>query len=149
MFYIILISLLVFTDQLSKFITVKYLAEYESFSVINNILDFTHVHNTGGPWSIFDNMPAVFIVMTAIIFVVGFIYLKKNPPKHITEKIAICLIAGGAVGNLADRVFRGFVVDMIDVNFFNYPVFNVADCYIVTGAILMCIYVLFLEEKKK
>ena len=135
------------TDQISKFFTVKNLAEYESISVIKNVISFTHVHNTGGPWSIFEKTPTIFIIMTAIIFVVGFCYLKKHPPKKIIEKLSICLIAGGALGNLADRIFRGYVVDMIDVNLFDYPVFNVADCFIVIGAILMCVYILFFTKE--
>jgi len=149
MFYIISILCLFLADQASKFLTVKNLAEYESYSVIKNVLDFTHVHNTGGPWSIFESTPFVFVIMTLVVLVIGFIYFKKHKPTHILEKISICMIAGGALGNFADRIFRGYVVDMIDVNFFNYPVFNVADCYIVVGAILMCIYVIFLENNNK
>ena len=141
MFYIILIFFL--TDQISKYFTVKFLDTYESVSVINNVLDFTHVHNTGGPWSIFDGNILFFIVVTIIIFVLGIWYFSKNKPTHILEKLSICMIAGGALGNFADRIIRGYVVDMIDVNFFNYPVFNVADCYIVVGAILYAIYVVF------
>ena len=149
MFYITLILCLLFTDQLSKFFTVKYLSEFESVSVIKNILDFTHVHNTGGPWSIFESYPIFFVIMTIIIFILGFLYFKKIKPNHIIQKLSVCLIAGGALGNLADRIFRGYVVDMIDVNFFDYPVFNVADCYIVVGAILMCVYIIFLDKETK
>lgn len=147
MFYIISILCLFLADQASKFLTVKNLAEYESYSVIKNVLDFTHVHNTGGPWSIFESTPFVFVIMTLVVLVIGFIYFKKHKPTHILEKISLCMIAGGALGNFADRIFRGYVVDMIDVNFFNYPVFNIADCYIVVGAILMCVYVIFLDNK--
>lgn len=148
MFYLITIVSLLVTDQISKYFTVTCLNEYESYNIINNLLDFTHVHNTGGPWSIFENTPMVFVIMTIIIFIAGFIYFKKHKPNHITEKLSICLIAGGALGNFADRIFRGYVVDMIDVDLFNYPVFNVADCYIVVGAILMCVYIIFFEGKK-
>lgn len=147
MLYISLILIFIFTDQLSKFLTVKYLDEFESVPVVDNILDFTHVHNTGGPWSIFSNTPYIFIVLTVVVFIIGIIYLKKHPQKHILSKISISLIAGGALGNFIDRLARGYVVDMIDVNFFNYPVFNVADCYIVVGAVLMSIYVLFVYRE--
>lgn len=147
MIYYILISLFFISDQITKFFTVKLLNEYESVSIINNFLDFTHVHNTGGPWSIFDNVPFVFIIMTIIIFALGFWYFKKNPPENLLGKISLCLIAGGALGNFADRIIRGYVVDMIDVNLFDYPVFNVADCFVVIGAILMCIYILFFTKE--
>ena len=147
MIYLILIPVLFILDQLSKFLTVSYLKEYESISIINNFLDFTHVHNTGGPWSILDGTPYVFIIMTIIIFALGFWYFKKNPPHNLLGKISLCMIAGGALGNFADRIMRGYVVDMIDVNLFNYPVFNVADCFVVIGAILMCIYILFYTKE--
>lgn len=149
MFYIISILLFLLTDQISKYLTVKNLAEYESYNVIKNVINFTHVHNTGGPWSIFESTPIIFIIMTLVVLIIGFIYFKKHTPTHLLEKLSICLIAGGALGNFADRIFRGYVVDMIDVNFFNYPVFNIADCYIVVGAILMCFYVIFLDNKIK
>lgn len=149
MFYAAIILTLFLTDQISKYFTVRNLNEFESFAVIKNVLDFTHVHNTGGPWSIFDSIPIVFIAMTIVLFIAGFFYFRRHKPKHIIQKLSICLIASGALGNFADRVFRGYVVDMIDVNLFNYPVFNVADCYIVIGAILMCIYVIFLDKEAK
>lgn len=149
MLYAILILLFIITDQLSKYFTVRFLDEFESFSVIENILDFTHVHNTGGPWSIFNGNQIFFIIMTVIIFAAGIFYFKKHKPEHMLEKISICMIAGGALGNFIDRIFRGYVVDMIDVNFFNYPVFNIADFYIVVGAVLMCIYVLFIYKEKE
>lgn len=147
MIYYILIPLFFILDQISKFFTVKFLNEYESVSIIKNLLDFTHVHNTGGPWSIFDDAPYMFIIMTIVIFALGFWYFKKNPPENILGKLSLCLIAGGALGNFADRIIRGYVVDMIDVNLFNYPVFNVADCFVVVGAVLMCIYILFFTKE--
>lgn len=149
MIYLIMIPLLFLFDQISKYFTVKFLDEFESVNIIGNLLDFTHIHNTGGPWSIFDDKPYIFVIMTVIIFVAGFLYFRKNKPWHILNKLSICLIAGGALGNFADRLMRGYVVDMIDVNLFNYPVFNVADCFIVIGAVLMCIYILFFSEEKE
>lgn len=147
MIYYILIPLFFILDQISKFFTVKFLNKYESVSVIKNFLDFTHVHNTGGPWSIFDGAPYIFIIMTVVIFALGFLYFRKNPPQNLLGKVSLCLIAGGALGNFADRIIRGYVVDMIDVNLFNYPVFNVADCFVVIGAVLMCIYILFFTKE--
>lgn len=147
MIYYILIPLFLIADQLTKLATVTFLDKYESVNIIGGFLKFTHVHNTGGPWSIFDGTPYVFIIMTVVIFVLGFWYFKKNPPQNLLGKISLCFIAGGALGNFADRIFRGYVVDMIDVNLFDYPVFNVADCFIVIGAILMCVYILFFTKE--
>ena len=147
MIYYILIPLFLIADQLTKLATVTFLDKYESVNIIGGFLKFTHVHNTGGPWSILDGTPYVFIIMTVVIFVLGFWYFKKNQPQNLLGKISLCMIAGGALGNFADRIFRGYVVDMIDVNLFDYPVFNVADCFIVIGAILMCVYILFFTKE--
>ena len=62
---------------------------------------------------------------------------------------ALCLLTAGAVGNLIDRIFRGYVVDMIEVTFINYPVFNVADCFVVTGALLLAVYIIFIYKEPK
>ena len=147
MIYYILIPLFFIADQLTKLATVTFLDKYESVNIIGEFLRFTHVHNTGGPWSILDGTPYVFIIMTVLIFALGFWYFKKNKPQNLLGKLSLCLIAGGALGNFADRILRGYVVDMIDVNLFDYPVFNVADCFIVIGAVLMCVYILFFTKE--
>ncbi len=134
-------------DQLTKYITTIMLSEYESFSFIEGFLAFTHCHNTGGPWSVFDGVPALFIVATFLILFGELLYFRKKPLKHHLAKLSCALINAGAIGNLIDRVFRGYVVDMIEVKFIDYPVFNFADCCVVVGAIIMCVYVIFIEGK--
>lgn len=147
MYYYILAFLLFAADQVTKYFTVKNLEEFESFTAFEGFLHFTRFHNTGGPWSIFDNLPIFFVIVTIAIFVFEIIYFRKHPLTHPLSKIAAVLINSGALGNLADRMFRGYVVDMIEVKFIDYPVFNFADCCIVIGCLLMCIYVLFVAEQ--
>ena len=65
-------------DQLTKFITTMKLSEYESYAFIEGFLSFTRCHNTGGPWSLFDGMPIMFIIVTFIIFALELIYFKKH-----------------------------------------------------------------------
>lgn len=149
MTYIILAAILFAADQLTKYLTVWKLAKYESVSVIDGILSFTRYHNTGGPWSMFDGSPALFVIATFVIFAAEIIYLKNHRLKDRTAKLACALINAGAAGNLIDRIFRGYVVDMIEVKFIDYPVFNFADCCIVAGCILMCIYVIFIQKEPK
>lgn len=147
MIYVILTVVLFLTDQLTKLITVRSLALYESAGVIDGILAFTRYHNTGGPWSLFDDFHALFIIATFAIFIAEFVYLRKHPLQGQTAKTACSLINAGALGNLVDRIFRGYVVDMIDVRFIDYPIFNFADCCIVIGCVLMCVYVLFIYKE--
>jgi len=149
-YFIITLALFIF-DQSTKLLTLKLLDTEESFVFIENFLSFTHRHNTGGPWSIFDGNIAFFIAVTFIIIGFAAFYLIKHPLKDKTAKLSVALIGSGAFGNLVDRIFRGYVVDMIEVTFIDYPVFNFADCCIVVGCIIMCVYVVFMykEPEKK
>lgn len=148
MFYFCLSLILIIFDQISKILTVLFLDEYESFTLIKNIISFTRCHNTGGPWSIFNDYTVLFIIVTFIILIAEFIYLKKHPITNTLSKISLTLINAGAIGNLIDRLFRGYVVDMLEVTFINYPVFNFADTFIVIGCIIMCIYIIFMSDKE-
>lgn len=147
MIYIIIAVLLFAADQATKLLTVHFLNEGQSVSIIDNILDFTRCHNTGGPWSIFDQSRWIFITVTVIVLAAEIFYIKKYGPKHTLSKLSLSLITAGALGNFVDRLFRGYVVDMIDVNFFNYPVFNFADICIVVGCVILCVYVLFIYKE--
>lgn len=148
MLYLIIGAVFLLIDQITKFITVAKFNEFESFTFINGVLDFTRYHNTGGPWSMLDEYSRLFILFTFAIFVVEYFYFKKHPLTHSLSKLCCALINAGAVGNLIDRIFRGYVVDMIKVTFIDYPVFNFADCCIVVGCILMCFYVIFIQKDK-
>lgn len=142
--YYLTAFILFLADQITKYFTVAKLDEFESYIVIDGIINFTRFHNTGGPWSIFDNAPIFFIIATFIFFMLEFIFIKKHPLNHPLSRMCAVLINCGAVGNLTDRIFRGYVVDMIELKFIDYPVFNFADCCIVAGCVLMCIYVMFI-----
>ena len=74
-------------------------------------------------------------------------YILKMKPKNKTLMFSLSLILSGAIGNMIDRTFRSFVVDMIEVTFIDYPVFNFADCCVVIGAILLGIYILFIYKE--
>ena len=146
----ILAIIAVAVDQYTKFLAVTNLGtESASIPVFEGIFHLTYVKNTGAAFGIFQNGNAVLTVVMALILagIVG-VYIAVKP-RHITAKIAAGLVMGGAVGNLIDRLTRGFVVDFFDVRFINYPVFNVADSCVVVGAVLICIYMLFFDKKIK
>jgi signal peptidase II len=74
-------------------------------------------------------------------------YKIKFKPQGKVINTSLCLLLSGALGNMIDRIFLGYVVDMLEVTFIDYPVFNVADCFVVAGAILLCIYILFIYKE--
>lgn len=135
-------------DQYTKALAIKKIAS-GSVPVINGIFHFTYVENTGAAFGIFKNGNAIFMAITAVILVgiiVALIFIK---PENICIKVSSGLILGGAIGNLFDRILRGYVIDFFDFKAINYPVFNVADSFIVIGAIILCVYFIFFEKKAK
>lgn len=149
---IISICLLIALDQLTKLWALISLKPAGSFTVIGGVLDFTFVENTGASFGMLSGGRWLFIITTVIICL-GLIYAFIKLPRAKAPfwiNLSFVLIMSGAIGNLLDRVFRGYVVDFIEVTFIDYPVFNIADIFIVTGAILFAFLVLFVikDEKK-
>lgn len=134
--------LLVLADQITKWLTIRFLASGERVALISGILSLTYVENRGAAFGILAGARWFFIAITLLVVAALVVYgIKKNPPS-VLFKISAPLICAGAVGNLIDRVFRGYVVDMIEATFIDFPVFNVADCCVVIGAVLFCLYVI-------
>lgn len=143
MIYFIIVVLIAFFDQITKILITKNLPFGTSKVVVKNIVYFTHVKNTGGAFSIFQGKQLIFICISIVIiaFLIWAIFLTKTK-NH--KKIILTLILGGALGNLIDRLFRGYVIDFIDFRF--WPVFNVADSFITIGIVLF-IVVFILEGR--
>ena len=139
---------IVAADQFTKYLTVASLALGERTPFIPGLLRFTYVQNTGAAFSSFEGQQWLF----ALIFVVftGMVlweYRKKAMPFSTLERWCIAAIYGGGLGNMIDRFRLGYVVDMIETEFIRFPVFNVADCFITCGCIvLMVSLILFNKE---
>ncbi len=144
MYIYVLISLaVIILDQISKiFITSAY-AINESKSIIDGVLSFVYIKNTGAAFGIFEGARVFFIIITVLVFILGFWYFKKNPITNRFEKLAVSFIAGGAIGNLIDRAFLGYVRDFISADFINFPIFNIADCFVCIGTGIYILCVLF------
>lgn len=138
-------------DQSTKMWAVNVLKNGESIKLIGNFLRFTYAENKGAAFSILQNQMLFFIITTVIMLaVLAYIYFKT---KNITQlsKLSIAMVAGGAIGNFIDRLRLGYVVDFIDVrfgSFYNFPIFNIADSFVVCGTILMIILILFNKFEK-
>jgi len=143
-------ALLIGLDQLFKFWAVQSLAPVGSVPVIPHLLDFTYVENYGAAFGILQEKRFLLVALTGAILA-GVIYLLLT--QRIKGKFLVfstALILAGGVGNLIDRIFRGFVVDYLDVSpLFSFPVFNFADCCVVIGTCILVLYILFLEEREK
>lgn len=142
---ILSVVLLVLLDQLAKYFTLANLKGKSPFVIIEDVLELRYVENRGAAFGIFQGAIPYFIITTLIlliIIIVAYIRLPKTK-KMLPLRVLCVLIAAGGIGNLIDRVFRGFVVDMIYFKLIDFPVFNVADCYVTVSEILLLILIIF------
>ncbi len=145
-----LIYILISIGILALDIFTKYLAKtvftVNEIAVIKDILYFTYVENRGAAFGILQNKQWFFVIVTLLIIFAMLFYLIKYKPESKLLKLSLVFIMLGGIGNLIDRIRFGYVVDFIDVRVINYPVFNVADCFVVIGAVLLCGVILFSKE---
>lgn len=128
-------------DMVSKYIVSKLLIVNESVMIIKNFFNITYVRNTGAAFSIFSGNTFLVMIISFMIIMGIILYIRKNKPSNKIEKISYSLILGGAIGNFIDRVIYGYVRDFIEIDIFgwDYPIFNLADVFVVVGVILLVI----------
>ncbi len=138
----------VLLDQIIKFLIVWNIPLNTDIVIIDNFFNITNVQNTGAAWSIFSGNRLFLIILGFIsLNVIYFLFINNKELKN-KEKIIYGLLIGGVLGNLIDRIIYGYVIDYLDFNIFgyNYPIFNLADTFIVVSAIL--IFILVIKESK-
>ena len=138
---IILTLIFLAIDIFSKILIHNKFNILESHKIIRDFFKITYVRNTGAAWSIFSNNTIVVIIISFLIILGLCLYIYKNKPKNKIHMIAYAMILGGAIGNFGNRIFLGYVIDFIDIRIFgyDYPIFNVADMFIVLGVIMLLI----------
>ena len=127
MWYVLLLAACVAGDQLLKWWVTAHLEMGQSAPLLPGVVQLTRLHNTGAAWSSFSGKTGLLAIVTIVL--------------------AGVLILGGGIGNVIDRVCRGYVVDMFDLQFISYPIFNLADCFVVVGVILGAVYYLWFYDK--
>lgn len=135
-------------DLISKQIIINVIDLYNSVKIIPNFFYLTYVQNKGAAFSILENKQILILLFTAIaLFFINKFLNNENIKKF--EMIIYSMITGGILGNLFDRLVFGYVIDFFDFRFgkYQYPIFNIADCFIVVGIILLTGYTL-MEERK-
>ena len=138
---------IVAADQLSKLWIVANIPLYEQIPVISGLFHLTYVQNTGAAFSSFEGQiwlfTIVFVVLTAAVI---WEFSTKKMGFTAFERWCIAAIYAGGLGNMIDRLRLGYVVDMIEVEFMNFAVFNVADCFITCGCIAMLVSLIFFNK---
>lgn len=135
-------------DQISKYLVVANIPLFGDVPFLPGIVQLTYVQNTGAAFSMLEGMQwlfaVIFVVLTALIL---WEYFKSPLPLTKLERWCIAAIYGGGLGNMIDRMRLGYVVDMIETQFIEFPVFNVADCFITCGCILLLVHLVFFNKQ--
>ena len=143
-FAALLCIILIAFDQITKVLTVSVLKTHDR-TLIPNVLTLTYVENRGAAFGIFENQKFFFFLITAVmvaVFVYCYVRLLNQKSYRMLRILCVTYTAG-ALGNLIDRIFRGYVVDMIYFMPINFPVFNVADCYITVSTVVLLFALFF------
>ena len=150
MIYIILFVMLLVLDQFTKYIVEQSFYLSESIPIIDEVFNFTYVENRGIAFGLFQGRLSIISILTVVAIVAIFIYVLRNKKTlSILEHFGYTLILSGAVGNMIDRLFRGFVVDMLDFRGIWSFVFNLADVWINVGVFLLIVDYLILHRNEK
>ncbi|NLZ54251.1 MAG: signal peptidase II [Thermoanaerobacteraceae bacterium] len=139
--YFIISFLILALDLFTKYLVQKNMQPYQTIPVIDNIFHITYVQNTGAAFSILKGKTLFFTMVSSVVILAIVLILIKHPIKNKVFRIVIAMILGGAIGNLVDRLRFGYVVDFLD--FRVWPVFNIADCAIVVGALILAYFITF------
>ena len=137
----------VFLDQYTKLLAASHLKGKEAVSLIPGILELKYLYpeNRGIAFGMFQGSTAFFAAVSMILFVlIVWVFVRIPKKQYYVPLMAVCvLMLSGALGNMIDRVFRGYVIDFIYISLIDFPVFNMADIYVVCGGILLVILVFF------
>ncbi len=136
-------SVFVLIDQITKRYILSEYTLHESRPIIEGVLNFTYLQNTGAAGGILSEQRWIFMTITAVVIAACFIMIMSGKIKSRLMLCGVTLVMAGGIGNMLDRIFRGYVVDFIDLQFGilkNFFVFNIADCCVVIGVIFAMIY---------
>ncbi len=139
--------LAIIADQITKYIVVENIELHGTVPFIPGFMSFYHTQNKGAAFSMFSDQRWVFMVFSFLSMGLIIYILIKEYKRHRLLNIALSMVLGGGIGNMIDRIRLEYVVDFFKTEFMDFAVFNVADCFITVGAVLLGVYVIFFEPK--
>lgn len=132
-------------DQYTKWLAVARLKGQDSFVLIPGVFELRYLENRGAAFGIFQNRQYIFLIGGVIVLGAVIYFYRKLPYTSHFRALRVCmvLVSAGAVGNMIDRLIQNYVVDFFYFSLIDFPIFNVADCYVVVGCILFALLILF------
>ena len=135
-------------DLISKHIAEANMKLGQTIPVIRNVFHITYVMNEGAAFSIFSGKQTFLVIITAAALLAVIIYIAVKRPKNPLIMTSLTMILAGGTGNLYDRIVLNGVRDFFDFRIINFAVFNIADIFVVCGALLLVLYLWLSDEKK-
>lgn len=145
--YLVISLLVVVADQWLKNYIVTNFKIGDEKTIIPGILSFTYLQNDGAAWNIFSGQMILFYLISIAAIVVVVYYLFNPKYKNWLFDTGLALVLGGIVGNFIDRLYLKYVIDMLQLDFVQFNIFNIADSAITVGIVLVFIYLIFISEK--
>ncbi|MEE1247526.1 MAG: signal peptidase II [Acutalibacteraceae bacterium] len=139
---LISIAVLTAADQVIKLFVERFLAPVGTAEFINGFIGWNYVRNTGAAFGSFSDNTVLLSVVTGAVLLAGIVLIAMKKVKSRFCLVCAVMIISGGLGNLIDRVLKGYVVDFIDLQFMNFAVFNFADILVTVGAFALMLYVI-------
>lgn len=145
----VMIIMIIAFDQITKYIAKSTLYPDKVIHFIDGFLEFRYAENTGVAFSMFSGGRWVFIILTSAVAIGMLVYMFTRAQKNLWLYWSLGVIVAGAIGNLIDRIFLGYVIDFINPTFVRFAVFNIADCAVTLGTVSLVAYLIFDIFKKE
>lgn len=137
----------IIADQLTKYLVVENFELYEAKDFIPHVMSLKYTQNRGAAFSMLSDNRWVFMVLSFLSMAIIIYLLIKEYRRHTLLNVSLAMVLGGGIGNMIDRIRLEYVVDFFRLDFVDFAIFNVADCFITVGAVLLGVYVVFFEPK--
>lgn len=147
-FFLLVMAVLVAADQLAKWEVVRHIKN-QDIPVLGDFLHFTYEENTGAAFSLLPGQVWLLSAASLVMVAVCVYFLAAQKVRSPLGNAALLLVSSGGIGNLIDRLSRGYVVDFLYAKKIHFAVFNLADSYVVVGAILLCLFLLRAESSER
>lgn len=149
-FALLWIFVLVFIDQVTKFLAKTHLMIKKPITIIENVFELQYLENTGAAFGMLQNQILLFVIITIVtVIVMLYIYGKIPYEKHFTPlRYILIFIMAGAIGNCIDRVVNRYVIDFLYFKLIDFPIFNIADCYVSVSGVLLVLLLLFYYKEE-
>ena len=148
---LLLCVLLIAADQATKLLAVARLKDQAPFVLLPGVLELRYLENRGAAFGILQGQKIFLVLFTGLLsaLIIYFYFRVPEGKRHLPVRIFLIMLFSGAIGNFIDRCRLDYVIDFIYFKLIDFPIFNVADCYVTIAVILFAIAILFVYKEEE